>query len=197
MKAAYRQLGIHPDSLWASYVVVFNPYKRAAENFQLQAVPFGATRSVFSFLRVAHTLWWLGCSQLKIVWSNFYDDFITFSLAENSKNTESSVGLFFDLLGWRYAVDGDKSSEFSISFTALGIVVSLENSLECWVEFCNATKRSEELSQTIQKFVEAGSMSLLDSQRLAVCRRGGFGTHWTILSSCSFESWVLRFGAPA
>lgn len=71
LKAAYRQLGIHRDSLWAAYIVVFNPYKRAAEIFQLQAVPFGATRSVFSSLRVARSLWWLGCSQLKFVWSNF------------------------------------------------------------------------------------------------------------------------------
>ena len=91
LKAAYRQLGIHPDSLWAAYVVVFNPYKRVAENFQLQAVPFGATRSVFSFLRVAYSLWWLGCSQLKFMWSSFYDDFITFSLKERSENTEASV----------------------------------------------------------------------------------------------------------
>ena len=166
LKAAYRQLGIHPDSLWAAYVVVFNFYKRVAEIFQLQAVPFGATRSVFSFLRIAYSLWWLGCSQLKIMWSSFYDDFKTFSLKESSENTEASVRLFFDLLGWRFAVDGDKASEFSLSFSALGIVVNLEHFLEGWVEFCNTTKRSEELAQAIQHMIDSGTMSLLESQRL-------------------------------
>ena len=91
LKSAYRQLGIHPNSLWAAFVVVFNPYKRCPEIFQLQAVPFGATRSVFSFLRIAHSLWWRGCSQLKLMWSNFYDDYITFALSGNSKNTENTV----------------------------------------------------------------------------------------------------------
>ena len=166
LKAAYRQLGIHPDSLWAAYVVVFNPYKRVAEIFQLQAVPFGATRSVFSFLRVAHSLWWLGCSQLKFMWSSFYDDFITFSRNDGADNTEASVCFFFDLLGWRFAVDGDKASEFSLSFSALGIVVNLEHFLEGWVEFCNTAKRSEELASTIDQMIDKGTMSLLESQRL-------------------------------
>ena len=84
LKSAYRQLGINKDSFWAAYIVVFNPSTRSPEIFQLQAVPFGATRSVFSFLRIAHSLWWLGCSQLKLMWSNFYDDFVTFALSENA-----------------------------------------------------------------------------------------------------------------
>ena len=166
LKSAYRQLGIHPNSLWAAFVVVFNPHKRCPEIFQLQAVPFGATRSVFSFLRIAHSLWWLGCSQLKLMWSNFYDDYITFALSENSRNTENTVGLFLDLLGWQFAVDGDKASEFSHQFTALGIVVNLENFSAGFVEFCNTSKRSNELSDAIQGFIDSGAMSLLESQRL-------------------------------
>ncbi len=52
------------------------------------------------------------------MWSNFYDDYITFALADNSRNTEDSVCLFLDLLGWKFAVDGDKASEFSCQFSA-------------------------------------------------------------------------------
>ena len=166
LKSAYRQLGIHPNSLWAAFVVVFNPHKRCPEIFQLQAVPFGATRSVFSFLRMAHSIWWLGCSQLKLMWSNFYDDYITLALSGNAKNTEDTVCLFLDLLGWKSAVDGDKAAEFSHQFSALGIVVALKNFTEGFVEFCNTAKRSDELSDTIQSFIDSGSMSLLESQRL-------------------------------
>ena len=166
LKSAYRQLAIHPNFLRAAFVVVFNPHKRCPEIFQLQAVPFGATRSVFSFLRIAHSIWWLGCSQLKLMWSNFYDDYITFALSGNSKNTEDTVCLFLDLLGWKFAVDGDKAAEFSYQFSALGIVVDLKNFTEGFVEFCNTAKRSDELSDTIQSFIDSGSMSLLESQRL-------------------------------
>ena len=166
LKSAYRQLGIHKDSLWAAYVVVFNPFSRSPEIFQLQAVPFGATRSVFSFLRIAHSLWWLGCSQLKLMWSNFYDDYVTFALEENAINTEATVGLLFDLLGWNFAVEGDKASGFDLKFSALGIVVNLEHFLDGYVEFCNTEKRAKELSETIQCFVKSGTMSLLESQRL-------------------------------
>lgn len=139
---------------------------RKPEVFQLHAVPFGATRSVFAFLRIAHSIWWLGCSQLKLIWSNFYDDYITFATSENSGNTDKTVCLFFDLLGWKFAVDGDKASEFSSQFSALGIVINLESFTDGFVEFRNTTKRTEELSCTIQDFVDSGKMSLLESQRL-------------------------------
>ena len=95
------------------------------------------------------------------MWSNFYDDYITFALSGNSKNTEDTVCLFLDLLDWKY-----KAAEFSHQFSALGIVVDLKNFSESFVEFCNTAKRSEELSDAIQNFIDSGSMSLLESQRL-------------------------------
>ena len=76
------------------------------------------------------------------------------------------MGLFLELLGWQFAVDGDKASEFSHQFTALGIVVNLENFSAGFVEFCNTSKRSDELSNAIQGFIDSGTMSLLESQRL-------------------------------
>ncbi len=51
-------------------------------------------------------------------------------LSGNSKNTEDTVCLFLDLLGWKLAVDRDKAAEFSHQFSALGIVGDLKNSLE-------------------------------------------------------------------
>eukprot|EP00434_Breviolum_minutum_P045067 symbB.v1.2.040330.t1/scaffold7117.1/size26037/2 len=100
------------------------------------------------------------------MWSNFYDDYVTFALEENAINTEATVGLLFDLLGWNFAVEGDKASGFDLKFSALGIVVNLEHFLDGYVEFCNTEKRAKELSETIQCFVKSGTMSLLESQRL-------------------------------
>lgn len=68
LSSAYRQLAIAEESLWA-YVVCFNPFSRKPEVYQLCALPFGASSSVYSFLRVSYSLWWLGCTALKLLWS--------------------------------------------------------------------------------------------------------------------------------
>ena len=77
--AAYRRLGIREGSLLYSYIVCFGPVARRPVIFQmLTEVPFGATRAVYSFLRIARCLWWIGCKRLKFRWTNFDDDFATF-----------------------------------------------------------------------------------------------------------------------
>ena len=166
LKSAYRQLGVRQDSLWASFIVVFNPMKKVPEVYQMLAVPFGASRAVYSFLRVSHSIWWLGCMALGLVWSNFYDDFITFSTDELTSNTDQTVDLFFKSLGWKYATDGDKSSEFSAKFSALGIEVDLTNFSQGFVEFKNTSKRVLELCGYIDKALTEGELKLLDSQKL-------------------------------
>ena len=166
LKSAYRQLGVRQDSFWASFIVVFNPMKKVPEVYQMLAVPFGASRAVYSFLRVSHSIWWLGCMALGLVWSNFYDDFITFSTDELTSNTDQTVDLFFKSLGWKYATDGDKSSEFSAKFSALGIEVDLTNFSQGFVEFKNTSKRVLELCGYIDKALTDGELKLLDSQKL-------------------------------
>lgn len=166
LKSAYRQLGVKESSLWASYISVFNPKSGKPEIFQLHAVPFGASRAVFSFLRIAHSIWWLGCRALNLVWSNFYDDFITFAAEDCAKNTHETVDLFFKVLGWKYAEEGEKSGEFSTSFNALGIEIDMSNFSCGFAEFKNTEKRVVELVDYIDKALTTGTLDLLSSQKL-------------------------------
>ena len=78
LKAAYRQLGVRLSSLKYSYIACFDPYSGGPLVFQMLAVPFGASRSVYSFLRIVNSLWWLGCRCLGLQWTNHYDDFVYF-----------------------------------------------------------------------------------------------------------------------
>ncbi len=100
----------------------------------------------------------MGASQLDFVWSNFYDDFIDFidfiifSCSDLAKNTHLAVETVFDLLGWRFARDGEKANDFSLCFSALGIQMDLSKFNEGIVEFSNTLKRTEELIQTIDGF---------------------------------------------
>ena len=100
LSAAYRQLAVSPHSRWVSYIAVFDPGSRTAKIYSMRALPFGASRSVYGFLRVAHSLWWLGCRMLKLAWSNFFDDFVTRARAGESESVAIVVDQFFKLLGW-------------------------------------------------------------------------------------------------
>ena len=91
LKSAYKQLAVAQCSLDFAYVVVFNPHSRQPEVFQLLAAPFGATRSVHSFLRIIHSVWYIGVAALKLVWSHFFDDFVVFCQAGHEGNTGNTV----------------------------------------------------------------------------------------------------------
>ena len=87
--------------------------------YQLLAAPFGATRSVYSFLRLSNAVWYIGVKALNIIWSCFFDDYVVFSRDEHVNNAEQSVSLLFKLLGWKFAEEGGKADTFSREFGAL------------------------------------------------------------------------------
>ena len=73
MKSAYKQYGVdewHSDFL---HICVRNP-AGGHGLLKVTALPFGATGSVNSFLRVSNALAYIGCHGLDIVWSAFFDD---------------------------------------------------------------------------------------------------------------------------
>ena len=139
LKSAYKQLAVAEDSLPYAYVVVFNPHTRKPEIFQLLAAPFGATRSVYSFLRIIHSVGFIGVSVLNLVRSHFFDDFVVFRRHVQTLNAGFTVGLLFKLRGWQFAEfaeDGDKVGEFSQRFTALGVEIQLQTAFSGKVQFC-------------------------------------------------------------
>ena len=71
LKSAYRQLGIHPNSLACSYIACFDPVSRGPAVFQMLAVRFGGSRSVYSFLRIVRFVWWIACKCLAVMRTNF------------------------------------------------------------------------------------------------------------------------------
>jgi hypothetical protein len=166
LKSAYRQLGIHPDSLCCSYITCFNPLSRSPEIFQMLAVPFGGSRSVYSFLRIVRVLWWIACKCLAVMWTNLYDDFVTFSLEEDVVGTGATVELLFDLLGWDFAQEGDKALSFGPSFGALGIQIDLSEFERGFIEFSNTDKRKQDLKSLVSTIVSTGELSQAEALKL-------------------------------
>ena len=166
LKAAYRQLGISPHSLSFSFIACFDPVSRKPAIFQMLAVPFGGSRSVYSFLRIVRVVWWIACKCLSIMWSNFYDDFVTFSWTEDCERTERVVALLFDLLGWDFARDGDKALPFGPNFGALGIQIDLSCFDRGFAEFSNTEKRRAELGLLVDSVLSARTLSQADALKL-------------------------------
>ena len=166
LKSAYKQMALSEESLKAPYVACHNPHTNRPAIFQLLAVPFGATRSVFAFLRVVKSLWFIGAVGLCIPWSVFFDDFVAFSKQGLKQSTDFAICSLFKLLGWQYDEDGEKSSIFSPSIKALGIEICLADSLWGRVTFANTEKRKQDLRSLIEAILSKNSITCKEGQVL-------------------------------
>ena len=114
LKAAYRQVPVSEKSLDFSYVAFHNRKQARPEVRQMFALPFGASRAVCSYLRIAYSLWFLLVSALSVMVTHFFDDFVSLSREGEEDMMDKVVLGFFGLLGWTVSVD--KDAPFSESF---------------------------------------------------------------------------------
>ena len=77
LKGAYRQCAVNPLSACFAYIAVFDPTAKTTFAFRMKALPFGSVKSVHSFCRVAHSLCALLVKELRVAWTNYFDDFVT------------------------------------------------------------------------------------------------------------------------
>ena len=61
----------------------------------------------------------------KLMWTSFYDDFISYSRPLFATNTEGTITTLFKLLGWAFAEAGDKCIPFAHVCEALGVAFNL------------------------------------------------------------------------
>ena len=57
LKSAYKQLAVNPEQGFVRVMVAYDPVRGKPAFFIFNALPFGATGSVYSFNRVAKSLW--------------------------------------------------------------------------------------------------------------------------------------------
>ena len=166
LASAYRQVALNEEGRKVAYIRVFNPNTRSWSFFQAQVLPFGAIKSVHSFLRLARALWWLGTVACLLVWSSFFDDYILFSTPALRKSSELTAAGLFALLGWDYAKDGRKCVPFSLACEALGVIINLHESAKGVCLVSNTESRILELVAELSRVVIAGEIHQADAQRL-------------------------------
>ena len=219
LTAAYRQMPVRPDTAWAAYICFVHPETHERVYFKMRAMPFGSSMAVFAFLRLSHSLWFLGAKALLLPWTHFFDDYVTFAATGTSKSAESSVSAMFKLLGWAFAETGDKSHDFAECFQALGIAIDLRSSLDGLIFFRNTEKRVAEIKAFVEKVIETGRLphhealrlrgrcQFADSQIfgrtgkkcLGLITEHAYGQHETISHELrnSLERFLIRLGVGA
>lgn len=179
LSSAYRQLTVSESSQKFAYICVFSPTSKRGELFKQVALPFGSKSAVNAFIRCARCLQWLVSTGLRIPLSCYFDDFVIASTPELAHNTQSSLSVFLDLLGWAYDKVGPKADNFSPSTAALGVVFDMDKSDNGMISVSNTEKRISETRAMIDSFLEKGEMSFKESQvargRLAFCDAHIFG----------------------
>ena len=155
LKSAYRQVAVSPHSRWCAYILVWDCDLGRAVCFRLKALPFGACKSVYAFLRLSHAIWWLGCKALQLPWSCYYDDFVVVAPATCAPLLDSVVCKFLKLLGWTFATEGSKACPFASRVDALGITIDLSESQRGIVKFANTARRRQELTSVIDDILKS------------------------------------------
>lgn len=82
------------------------------------------------------------------------------------ESTSAAVALYFKLIGWRVATEGDKARPFAKSSTSLGVTFRLERFSSGEVNIENTPDRRKELQSTIEQILHDGKMSQNLAQRL-------------------------------
>ena len=132
------------------------------------------------------------------MWSNFFDDFITFARDVESESVAIAAMQFFRLLGWAVS-SGEKDLPFSERFKALGVEIDCASWKKGHVWFANTERRVKELADTIDEVLRTGRLTkpaaLVLRGRMAVRKGTALGTCSSIVLERSHKSRLsIRIG---
>ena len=166
LKSAYRQIPVREDHLKYGYFCIYNYKLDRVEVYRSKTLPFGATQSVFSFLRLARMLHSIASRCLGIMTTNFYDDFLVASPPALKDSADHGMALVFMFTGWEYAKEGKKATEFSSLCDALGVTLDLSASKDHLLRVQNTAARVEDLKRSIAEAVDGRSLPRIEALKL-------------------------------
>ena len=166
LKAAYRQVPVREDNLVFAYFSVYNPSSGLPEVYRMKTLPFGATHSVFSFLRLSRMIFTIATRALFLLVTSFFDDFVLATPQGMTESAASSMELIFMITGWDFAREGRKRTTFSTVCQALGVEFRLDESGERRMFIANTSKRVDDLCKLIGEILSRGTLSRADGLSL-------------------------------
>eukprot|EP00439_Symbiodinium_sp_Y106_P005317 s10015_g1.t1 len=162
---AYKQLPILPTHRDLCVILVADK-DNATQYYIGNALVFGATSAVFSFNRVARSLWFLISKLMQVPCCFFFDDYPMFCLESEGEEVDRVVSDFLGLLGWDHATSGSKGLAFSKAFTVLGMQLDLSQLASQTIVLSNKPGRTDRIVQKLQEVAEAGNINKHEAQVL-------------------------------
>lgn len=172
LKSAYRQVPVRPDHYKYAFFSIYNHERGCNEIYKIKTMPFGATHSVYNFLRLSKMLHTIAVRGLFLLCTNFYDDFVLASKPSLVASASSSMELVFRLTGWVYAEEGSKATQFDVLCRALGVQFDFNKSEAGLMYVSNTESRRLELVEQITTILERGTME--KQETLSLRGRLGF-----------------------
>ena len=166
LKSAYGKVPVMSSHLKCAYFCIYNSESNQLEVYRSRTLPFGATHSVFSFLRLARMLHCIATRGAKLVTTNFYDDFILASSPLLQDSARNSMELIFMLTGWDYATERRKATSFGEVCNALGVSFDLRGSCDGVLKVQNTQKRIDELVEFISQVLERRKLDRHETLKL-------------------------------
>ncbi|CAE7839749.1 NaCP60E [Symbiodinium sp. CCMP2592] len=166
LKSAYKQYGIHPDDRDLVRIAINRPGQDSPEILGLNALPFGSVASVSAFLRVSYAVWKIGIVLARVLWTAYFDDFTNVCRSLLKDTTAWAIESLFDLLGISFDRSGRKAVQHAAVFGTLGLQVDLSHSAERRVLIGHTEKRKDELVESLNGIMDAGSLEPRSFERL-------------------------------
>ena len=154
---AYKQLAVHPNSRHLA-VVGYQLADRSWKYYVSNALPFGATASVFGFLRVSRALWHLATVMLSIPGCCYFDDFPHYEVASLRHSSQQAYETLLKILGWRFA-EGEKNLPFDTSYNILGASIDLSSLGVGTIKVSNKHGRMEHIANLVTSLKSSLSMT--------------------------------------
>ncbi|CAE7207109.1 unnamed protein product [Symbiodinium sp. CCMP2592] len=152
LKAAYKQLPLHPEHRRFCVVFLKHPDSSQVRGYASRVLPFGASGSVTCFNRVARLIlqeaWILNC--------NYFDDFPVLELSALSGSADSTAHCIPDLLGFECSTE--KEEPFKSSADVLGVTVDLSCEDLSEVRVRNREVKCCEVAASVDEVLDRGAI---------------------------------------
>ena len=153
LTSAYKQFGVSVADRDILRILTMNAETGEPTLLGTNSLPFGATGSVSSFLRVSVALWYIGVRALGLCWTAFFDDYTLLSRRCPAENAGRTAEMLFDLIGIDFAREGKKCTKFDTIVSTLGVEMNL-CSAGGKVLLGHTEKRKSELSDAVGEIIK-------------------------------------------
>ena len=165
---AYKQFAVSPKSLEHSALAVPN-LDGATDIYFSKVLPFGATASVYHFLRIAEVVKLILKRRLGLLLCCYFDDFPCVTYAALASVSQFAAEKALDLLGISFSTKNHKRHPFRNCFALLGVKVTYPDDYLATsaIKVENTQERQIEIRDSINLVLAKGSLSQAEAASLA------------------------------